>query len=67
MYIIIFQLPAKDPIIKLKVNRFLKKIGAKIVFKGVWRHQDEVQLIGLASWIRNLGGKAYVLEEKIIY
>lgn len=67
MYLIIFKLPSGNQVLKLKVNRFLRKIDAKMILKGVWRHEDVSKLINLASLIKSMGGKALVLEENIIY
>jgi len=67
MYLIIFQLQKNDQLIKLKINRYLKRIRANMIIKGVWRHENASLLINLASWIKNRGGKAYVIEENIIY
>jgi len=67
MYLLIFELKQKDPTLKLKINRFLKKIGARMVLRGVWKHKSASELINLASFIKNRGGKAVVLEENVVY
>jgi hypothetical protein len=67
MYLIIFQLESGSKVLKLKINRKLKKIGAKIIQKSVWAHESAQKLIEIASFIRARGGKAMVLEANVIY
>jgi hypothetical protein len=67
MYLIIFQLGSDFLALKLKINRKLNKIGAKIIQKSVWTHESAQKLIEIASFIRARGGKAMVLEANVIY
>ena len=67
MYLIIFQLEGSSKALKLKINRKLKKIGAKMIQKSVWTHESAQKLIEIASFIKARGGKAMVLEANVIY
>jgi hypothetical protein len=67
MYLIIFQLESDSSALKLKINRMLNKINAKMVQKSVWTHESAQKLIEIASFIRARGGKAMVLEANTIY
>ena len=67
MYLIIFQLESDSSALKLKINRKLNKIGAKMIQKSVWTHESVQKLIEIASFIRARGGKAMVLEANVIY
>lgn len=65
--ILIFDIPKGETILNVKVNRKLKEIGAVKIQNSVWRSDNLKELIKIAIWIRNVGGKAKVLEEKIIF
>jgi len=67
MYLIIFQLGSDSLALKLKINRMLNKINAKMIQKSVWTHESAQKLIEIASFIRARGGKAMVLEANTIY
>ena len=67
MYLLIFQLLSDSPTLKLKINRVLSKIGAKMIQKSVWTHESARKLIEVASFIKARGGKAVVLEANVIY
>jgi hypothetical protein len=67
MYLIIFQLGSDSSALKLKINRKLNKIGARMIQKSVWAHESAQKLIEIASFIRSRGGKAMVLEANVIY
>jgi len=67
MYLIIFQLGSDSSALKLKINRKLNKIGARMIQKSVWAHESAQKLIEIASFIRARGGKAMVLEANVIY
>jgi hypothetical protein len=67
MYLIIFQLGSDSSALKLKINRMLNKINAKMIQRSVWTHGSAQKLIEIASFIRARGGKAMVLEANTIY
>jgi hypothetical protein len=67
MYLIIFQLGSGSSALKLKINRMLNKVNAKMIQKSVWTHESAQKLIEIASFIRARGEKAMVLEANVIY
>lgn len=67
MYIIIFQLPKNSQSLKLKVNRMLTKIKARMLQRSVWFHENAQKLVEIASFIKSRGGKAIVLEKNVVY
>ena len=66
-YILVYDIPVSLPYFKLQVNRRLKRIGAKLIQRSVWGHDDLNELIKLAILIKNVGGKARIMEEKLIF
>lgn len=67
MFILAFDIPSKNPYFKLIVNRRLKKLGAKMVQRSLWQHEDLNELISIAILIKNAGGKARIMEERLIF
>jgi len=67
MYLIIFQLQSGSHSLRLKINRKLKKVGAKLIQRSVWAHESAQKLIEIASFIRARGGEVMVLEANVIY
>ena len=65
--LIIFSIPRGNAALGVKVNRLLKGIGAEMVQNSVWRSDNLRELTRIAVWVRNVGGSAQILEEKIIY
>ncbi len=65
--ILIFDIPTGNTILSVKVNRKLKSIGAVKVQNSVWRSDNLQELTRIALWIRNVGGSASILEEKILF
>ena len=66
-YLLIFDIPKGQSILRVKVNRLLKDIDAKKIQNSVWESESLKELTKIAIWIRNAGGDAKILEEKIIY
>ena len=67
MFILAFDIPSEKPYFKLIVNRRLRKLGAKMVQRSLWQHEDLTELIKIATLIKNAGGKARIMEEKLIF
>lgn len=65
--ILIFDIPKDEKILAVKVNRLLKSIDAKKLQNSVWKSDNLKELVKIAIWIRNVGGTAIILEEKIIF
>jgi CRISPR-associated endonuclease Cas2 len=66
-YLLIFDIPKGQSIMRVKVNRLLKSIGARKVQSSVWSSENLRELTKIAVWIRNAGGNAQIIEERIIY
>lgn len=67
MYIILFGIPRGNASLSVKVNRLLKGIGAEKIQNSAWKSENLQELTKIAVWVRNAGGSAEILEEKIIY
>jgi len=67
MYLIIFQLPKNSQSLKLRVNRMLTRIKARMLQRSVWLHENAQKLVEIASFIKSRGGKAIVLEKNVVY
>jgi hypothetical protein len=50
-----------------QLNLKLKRANAKKIQHSFWKHDDINMLIKIAIWIRNIGGKAEILEERFLY
>ncbi len=66
-YLLIFDIPKGNSILNVKVNRLLKKIGADKIQNSVWRSENLKELTKISIWIRNVGGDAKILEERIVF
>ncbi|MCS7106080.1 MAG: hypothetical protein NZ942_02075 [Candidatus Aenigmarchaeota archaeon] len=65
-YIIIYDIPRDKKVLQVQVNRALKTIKAEKIQHSVWRSDDLKTLRMIATRIKNEGGKAILLEEKMI-
>ena len=65
--ILIFDIPRGEKILNVKVNRKLKSIDAVKIQNSVWKADNLQELMKIVIWIRNVGGAANILEEKIIF
>ena len=66
-YILIFDIPRKNTILAVKVNRKLKEINAEKIQNSVWRGEDFDELVKVALLIRNSGWNAQIIEEKVVF
>jgi len=67
MYVLVFGLPSGSATLKVKVNRLLRDSGAEMVQRSVWRSDDLRCLTAAAVKVRNAGGEATILEEKVVF
>lgn len=65
--ILIFDIPTAESSFKVKVNRLLISIGAAQIQKSVWKSNNLKELIRIATLIKMVGGKARIMEEKLIF
>ena len=66
-FIIAFDIPVEERSFKVKINRILKANNAKMIQKSIWSSSNLSLLVKLATWIKEVGGKARILEEKLIF
>jgi hypothetical protein len=66
-FVIVFDIPKSQAVEKVRINRELNRTGAQLLQDSFWRLDNLKELIRIASWIRRIGGKASILEEKFIF
>ncbi len=66
-FILAYDIPTNLPYFKKKINRLLRKMNAKMVQRSLWSSEDLEGLIKIAILIKNAGGKARIMEEKLIF
>lgn len=66
-FILIFDLPRKQVVDKVRINRTLRKINAEMVQFSVWKSKSLQDLIDVASLIKKSGGEARILEERFVF
>ena len=66
-FILIFDMPSGEHTLRKKIYRLLKKTGAKKLQISVWESGSLANLIKVANIIRIAGGKAIVLEKKLVF
>lgn len=67
MSVLLFDIPRENNTLEKKVNRELQRMNAKMLQHSVWRLDNLQDLIKLALEIKKSGGKATILEEKILF
>jgi len=65
--VLIFDIPFGHETEKRQINRMLRKADATMLQQSVWKHKDLKTLIKIGIKIRNLGGKAEILEERFLF
>jgi CRISPR/Cas system-associated endoribonuclease Cas2 len=65
-YVIFFDIPTKNYVLRARVNRALKAINAKMIQRSIWKHNNLDQLVEIAQLINQHGGKAELIEWKRI-
>jgi len=66
-YILAYDIPTNERYFKKRINLLLKRIGARMIQRSLWASNDLEELIRIASLIKEIGGKARVLEEKFVF
>ena len=66
-FILAFDIPTELRIFKLQINRRLRRMNAKMIQRSLWKHDDLKELIKIATLIKNAGGKAIIMEEKLVF
>jgi CRISPR/Cas system-associated endoribonuclease Cas2 len=66
-YVLLYDIPREEKVLQVKVNRKLHSIDAEKVQHSVWESKKLEELKDIAKLIKQKGGEAIILEEKIIY
>lgn len=66
-FILSFDIPRNLSTERRRINRELNKIGAEIIHDSLWKSKNLTELIKIATMIKKFGGKARILEEKLIF
>ena len=67
MAILIFDLPTENASEKVRFNRELHEINAKMIQRSAWSSENIGELIRIASEIKKLDGRARILEERFVF
>ena len=65
-YIIIYDMPREKKSLLVKINRALKSIKAEKIQHSVWESENLSKLKDIANIIKEEGGKALILQKKLI-
>jgi CRISPR-associated endonuclease Cas2 len=66
-FLIAFDIPTKEKLFKKKIYQILKKTGAKMTQRSLWESENLNELLNIAILIKNIGGKVYVFEAKVLF
>ncbi len=66
-HVLMFDVPRNLNTVEKKINRRLHKMRAKMMQHSVWKHHSIKDLIDVAMEIKNSGGKAVILEERLVF
>lgn len=65
-YLIVYDIRRLDNALRLRVSRRLRGLGASRLQHSVWELDRLADLLGLAALIRSAGGKAMILEKRVV-
>ena len=66
-FILVFDVPRELDVERKRINLELKRINAEMIQFSVWRSKNLKELISIASFIKKIGGKAFILKEIFIF
>ena len=66
-FILSYDLPRELDSVRKRINRDLTSINAQMIHHSFWKSNNLKELISIAQFIKNSGGKARILEEKLIF
>jgi CRISPR-associated endonuclease Cas2 len=66
-YLIIYDIRRLDNATRLRVNRYLRKLGALKLQHSVWEFNSFTHLRALAISIKSTGGRAIVMKKRVAY
>ncbi len=67
MFVLSYDIPTGESAFKLKINRLLRKMRAAMAQRSVWQHPGLDELVRIAILIKNVGGRARIMEERLIF
>jgi len=62
-----YDIPTQEAYFKKRINTMLNSIGAKLIQRSLWKSDNVNELIRIAELIKNVGGSARVMEERLIF
>jgi len=62
-YLLIFDIKREKPSLRVKINRMLNSIKARLLQDSVWEYEDFKELEKIAKEIRLEGGKALIFKK----
>jgi hypothetical protein len=65
-YIILFDIPRNMGYLQVKINRILHSINAQLIQHSVWESENLEELKKIKNLIESNGGKAIILEKRVI-
>ena len=66
-FVLIYDIPRSLGSERVRINRELHRFGAERLQDSVWKHENLENLVQIAIRIRELGGKAEILEERFLF
>ncbi len=66
-YVLVYDIPQSEAVEKVRINRMLHRIGAKLMQQSLWTSDDIKNLVAIGIRIRKIGGRAQILEERILF
>lgn len=66
-FLIIFDIGKGKASLRVKVNRKLNSLHAKMVQDSVWEHSNLSELKSIANLIKRSGGDAIIIKKDIVY
>ena len=66
-FLLLYDLAKSKAYTRVKINRELNKIDAKMFQHSIWEHSNLNSLKRIADLVRENGGKAIILKKKIVY
>jgi len=66
-YALIFDIPRKEAVLRVRINRALKLAGAKMVQNSLWKSESLEEMKGIAKFIRDHGGDVHLIEWKKVF
>ncbi len=64
---LIYDMPPERKSDARSIQRKLNMMGARMVQQSVWKTEKIKELMGLGVEIRKLGGRAEILEERLLF